>query len=1662
MNNIFSSQASNFVSALQTQVDPRTGQFMLNLPLITLVGNNQLGPELSLSLSYSPLITGNAGFGVGFGLGMTQFNNKSNLLELSNGEKYRVIPGSDIVRNKKLDNFRFSYTNGINDADGYTVLWKEGKKEILTVVEDGETFVTTQILSPLGRQLTLSWDWSGQYTRLERINDEFSTLVQMRYGAVITMTVWPGTQEAYETTFELINDTQLDTVSRQVSGGESLRWYFEYDAVDGAQSLLLTGVRYPTGMTDRVEYNQSLGLQFPDESGLGRLPAVLSHIHAPGHGQPETVTFYEYTVQNFLGYNSNFGNWSADSDYLYTTLTDYTYGSTETVSDGDVTVTTERIYNNYHLLVSETRLREGSSYSTELTYYAVPWDFIDAQPPQFQCVRETKEVWTDTGGKSRTRVTLAEYDESGNPTREVRPDGTEILNDWYGADGEEGCPAEPNGFVRFLKQTTLRPRATAWDDTPEHITRYTYNTVGDTAFVVQDGRTKYSGNTPLLRETTEYVSDSASPEFGRVIALVNDKYEGETTFTLRQDFSTVISDGLMTQTITCTGHDGLTASSERIQSALSGQLYSEKDTQGIKTVYTSDALGRLLTRIAAFGTEYENTTTWHYAIDDEGPVTTETDASGNQLKTCFDGEGRETGIFRFDTDHSREWYSVGSRHYNALGEYQSGSGEDWLTTGDGAPVNFTVQGEAGYDRWGFQAILDFSDSTRSVQETDPIGLMQRNYSQGGEGEKQLTSGQSIVILDEQSQLPVREEWRDATGTLQSTRRYEYDGLGQLREQEDERGNLTQFTYDVFGRELTRTLADGSIVTRTYASHLTDNQATCIQVTGPDAGGSTQTWIMGTRTFDSLGRLTEETVGGRKTTYHYDGVSPLPNKVIPPSGNIQEYTYIPELDHAIASRTADGITQEFQYDSLTGDLLVAREGSTENFAIWTPSGSLKEERFTREGNTRQSSHLHTLAGEPVAYTDITGHQIRYERDSYGRITGITDDVLTVTLEYDVLGRLQSQDVKNTTDNTSLNTTLAYDDFGREVSRTLTDGSSSVLVITQTWLKNSLLDTRLTEQDGVVLRDERYEYDSRNRLIGYRVAGSHLPSDGYGHRMAEQIYRYDALDNLTQVVTTLADGTADTAVYQYSNDDDPTQLTAVTHTHGNYPGTVDLKYDDEGRMVQDEAGRRLTYDATGRLASAGDDVSGEGHYRYDALNYLVSQTLNDTDRRELYYRGSELVNEVRVSKNQEVRLIKSGHTCLGVSSNGSLTLTAGDQNDSLLWSRETGQAGGKLHAWSPYGGGEPADLLTGFNGERADPLSGCYHLGNGYRAYNPALMRFNCPDSLSPFGVGGINPYAYCAGDPINHTDPSGHISWQGIVGIVVGAIGLSLAVVTGGASIAAAGGVMAAISSASAVSLTVGTLGVIADVTAIASGATEASNPGASSVLGWVSLGAGLAGVVPGARRALRGFSSTQRGKEHLTEYGTKVVSESHIVRDNDLILETSGYTDKFKGINGEQALMFHGSKTGGVWVGAKVSKTSAGKLVGKQDDAGNLTAMYINKGKTINAGKLPDYLRVNHGLDLSSSDRPLHLISCYAKRKAGQALADNLNRPVVAYSKHTVIAPIRLEGIESRALKISAAYRKNDPRRLFMGGTHNASPRIYYPSYSTDAHLTGSKWKPDW
>ena len=78
----------------------------------------------------------------------------------------------------------------------------------------------------------------------------------------------------------------------------------------------------------------------------------------------------------------------------------------------------------------------------------------------------------------------------------------------------------------------------------------------------------------------------------------------------------------------------------------------------------------------------------------------------------------------------------------------------------------------------------------------------------------------------------------------------------------------------------------------------------------------------------------------------------------------------------------------------------------------------------------------------------------------------------------------------------------------------------------------------------------------------------------------------------------------------------------------------------------------------------------------------------------------------------------------------------------------------HAYTPFGHRRSHDSLLAVNGEPHDALCGLYPLGNGHRMYNPTLMRFYSPDTLSPFAQGGIHCYAYCGNDPVNWHDPTG--------------------------------------------------------------------------------------------------------------------------------------------------------------------------------------------------------------------------------------------------------------------------------------------------------------------
>lgn len=166
-----------------------------------------------------------------------------------------------------------------------------------------------------------------------------------------------------------------------------------------------------------------------------------------------------------------------------------------------------------------------------------------------------------------------------------------------------------------------------------------------------------------------------------------------------------------------------------------------------------------------------------------------------------------------------------------------------------------------------------------------------------------------------------------------------------------------------------------------------------------------------------------------------------------------------------------------------------------------------------------------------------------------------------------------------------------------------------------------------------------------------------------------------------------------------------------------------------------------------------------YQYDALDRLVSRLPDGTNNERCFYQAERLSTVVEGQRSSS--WLQTASQILSQQqqnpSESARVLIGSDQSRSVIHGLTT--SGLHAYTYTPYGYRQPADdhrQLPGFNRERPDPVTGHYLLGNGYRAFNPVLMRFNSPDNLSPFTDGALGAYAYCAGDPINRLDPTGHL------------------------------------------------------------------------------------------------------------------------------------------------------------------------------------------------------------------------------------------------------------------------------------------------------------------
>ena len=125
------SNAFNFMSFIEGQVDPRTGLYTCSIKLPELLANQLCGPVVPLHLNFNPLNGADSGFGKGWNLQLSQFNPSNGKLALYTGEVFKVNIEDEntVIPEKKIDSFHFHVLNN----NRYRVEHKSGLVEILKV-----------------------------------------------------------------------------------------------------------------------------------------------------------------------------------------------------------------------------------------------------------------------------------------------------------------------------------------------------------------------------------------------------------------------------------------------------------------------------------------------------------------------------------------------------------------------------------------------------------------------------------------------------------------------------------------------------------------------------------------------------------------------------------------------------------------------------------------------------------------------------------------------------------------------------------------------------------------------------------------------------------------------------------------------------------------------------------------------------------------------------------------------------------------------------------------------------------------------------------------------------------------------------------------------------------------------------------------------------------------------------------------------------------------------------------------------------------------------------------------------------------------------------------------------------------------------------------------
>jgi RHS repeat-associated protein len=620
------------------------------------------------------------------------------------------------------------------------------------------------------------------------------------------------------------------------------------------------------------------------------------------------------------------------------------------------------------------------------------------------------------------------------------------------------------------------------------------------------------------------------------------------------------------------------------------------------------------------------------------------------------------------------------------------------------------------------------------------------------------------------------------------------------EMKDELNRTTVVKRDAFGRtvETVEDLGSGTVKTK-LAWDLAGN---LLEVKDPANATFTYSYDkIGRRTkvddpdlgvwtfdYDKAGRLIrQKDARNTETTFSYDELDRVLTKTVAAT------------DAALGTKLTRSVYDERRgtYPGNMGQLTKTWNGSATVETDWTVDGLVKERRHVVDG----------LSGtQTFGFAYFLGGELKYRTWPDGSTTGTTSDTWT----YDQAGRLKS-----------VPGLIGLIEYNARGQTTRVDYASGVRTRMAYDPERGWLDEVSTSSASVGSGDPDLLWVKYTRDAAGRIARAKSESLG-ANAAADWSYTYDKLDRLTTATNATTPAESETFAY-----DDAGNMTTNGGLGSGAAGTITYGPVVDGRTlphaVKVAGGKAFGHDANGNVLRDGDvaapatrkfDWDGENRplqvkkgtvaasttttdYAYGpdgertrkivtTGGTVVSRTVYVGGDMEVEFLGNNTAGTVTMVPHPDARIVKA------TSGTVSTCFVHRDHLASVrLETRKDTGAVALRQRYAPYGdrqvtapSGCGAGEERGFIGERHDPEAGLLYLHA--RFYDPKLGRFLSPDWWDPIdtavaaegGAAGVlsspvgaNRYAYSGNDPVNKSDPSGHIA-----GVDDGAILFGLAVV----------------------------------------------------------------------------------------------------------------------------------------------------------------------------------------------------------------------------------------------------------------------------------------------